>query len=227
MILRRRANARFDKQFNHSRIRPASKSKQTDFRLLDGRLTAPGRLRLVGSFSGSSGIILTHPATLSMSFMGYGASPEPLLGPEGHGRDARIARARGKEVAAHEGNGLHGHRPEAQRGPPDQAGAGLGHPLPPRAALVHDAADGDMRLPGPRFEREAVGLERSRHARLELAHLGAALGDADPERARMLEARKGAQPAKSHGEGRDAQDSLLEGGHDLGELLLGLITQEA
>ena len=43
----------------------------------------------------------------------------------------------------------------------------------------------------------------------------------------MLEARKGAQPAKSHGEGRDAQDGLLEGGHDLGELLLGLITQEA
>src|SRR6266852_5324114 len=121
-----------------------------------------------------------------MSFVRYGASTGTLLGVEGHGSDTGIARPRGEEVAAHERNGLHRHRPEAQRGSPDQAGAGLGHPLPPRAALVHDAADGDMRLPDPRFEREAAGLERSRHARLELAHFVAALGDARPERARML-----------------------------------------
>src|SRR5215467_12395888 len=89
-----------------------------------------------------------------MSFMGYGARPGRLPGLEGDTRDARVARARGEQVAPHEGDGVDRHRPEAEGGSPDEPGAGLGHALPPGAALVHDPPDGDMRLPRPRLERE-------------------------------------------------------------------------
>ncbi len=69
-------------------------------------------------------------------------------------------------------------------------------------------------------------LEGLRHARLQTLHLLQAVGDADPERPRVVESREGAQPLETQREVRHPRRRFLEGRDDFRQLLLGLVAEE-
>src|SRR5262245_9275389 len=83
-----------------------------------------------------------------------------------------------------------------------------------------------MRMPGALLPRESALGEGVGHAGLQRPRLQRALGHADPEDARALEAREGADAVERDVEWGAAGPRLVQRGGGLGQTVLGLVAEE-